>query len=99
MENNPQIVFERLFGDGSTDAQRQARRQQARSLLDSVAAGGAVAPEGSAGGRPRRLRDYLDDVREIERRIQQVDAQLSRDLDAAGRAGRHSGRRSRITSS
>ena len=36
MENNPQIVFERLFGDGSTDAQRQERRQQSRSLLDSI---------------------------------------------------------------
>ena len=36
MENNPQIVFERLFGDGSTDAQRQERRQQATSLLDSI---------------------------------------------------------------
>ena len=36
MENNPQIVFERLFGDGSTDAQRQERRNQARSLLDSI---------------------------------------------------------------
>src|SRR5262249_57860678 len=36
MENSPQIVFERLFGDGSTDAQRKARRQQSISLLDSV---------------------------------------------------------------
>ena len=36
MENNPQIVFQRLFGDGSTDAQRQERRNQAKSLLDSI---------------------------------------------------------------
>ena len=36
MENNPQVAFERLFGDGSTDAQRAARRTEARSLLDSV---------------------------------------------------------------
>src|SRR5512132_344831 len=36
MENNPQVVFERLFGDGSTDAQRKERRQQSQSLLDSV---------------------------------------------------------------
>ena len=36
MENNPQIVFERLFGDGSTDAQRAERRQQSKSLLDSI---------------------------------------------------------------
>ena len=38
MQNNPQVVFERLFGDGSTDAERAARRQQSLSLLDSVTA-------------------------------------------------------------
>src|SRR5262249_2014003 len=36
MEHSPQIVFERLFGDGTTDAQRKARREQSVSLLDSV---------------------------------------------------------------
>ena len=36
MQNDPQVVFERLFGDGSTDAERLARRQQSVSLLDSV---------------------------------------------------------------
>jgi hypothetical protein len=36
MENNPQVVFEKLFGDGGNDADRAARRQQSRSLLDSV---------------------------------------------------------------
>src|SRR5213078_365587 len=36
MENNPQVVFEKLFGDGNTDAERRARRQQAVSLLDSL---------------------------------------------------------------
>jgi hypothetical protein len=39
MQNNPQVVFEKLFGDGSTmNAERDARRQQSLSLLDSVAA-------------------------------------------------------------
>ena len=36
MEHSPQVVFERMFGDGSDDAQRKARRQQSISLLDSV---------------------------------------------------------------
>ena len=36
MENNPQVVFEKLFGDGSNNADRQARKQLSRSLLDSV---------------------------------------------------------------
>ena len=94
MENNPQIVFERLFGDGSTDAQRQERRQQSQSLLDSI----GRSRRSKRICRPRdrrRLRDYLDEVREIERRVKQVDAQLSRQPRAAGRAGRHSRRRSR----
>jgi hypothetical protein len=81
MENNPQIVFERLFGDGSTDAQRQERRQQARSLLDSIRQEVPALEKDLPAGDRRRLRDYLDEVREIERRVKQVDAQLSRDLD------------------
>src|SRR5690606_1058497 len=36
MENNPQLVFERLFGDGANDEQRRERRAQSASLLDSI---------------------------------------------------------------
>src|SRR5262245_54723215 len=81
MENNPQIVFERLFGDGSTDAQRQERRQQSRSLLDSILSEVPSLQKDLPAGDKRRLNDYLDEVREIERRVRQVDAQLSRDLN------------------
>ncbi len=80
MENNPQVVFERLFGDGSTDAQRKERRQQSQSLLDSITAEVPSLEKDLPAGDRTRLRDYLDQVREIERRVQQVDAQLSRDL-------------------
>jgi len=81
MENNPQIVFERLFGDGSTDAQRQERRQQSRSLLDSITRQVPSLEKDLPAGDRQRLHDYLDEVREIERRVNQVDAHLSRDLD------------------
>jgi hypothetical protein len=81
MENNPQIVFERLFGDGSTDAQRQERRQQSQSLLDSIKQQVPSLEKNLPAGDRTRLREYLDEVREIERRVKQVDAQLSRDLD------------------
>ena len=81
MENNPQIVFERLFGDGSTDAQRQERRNQARSLLDSIRDQVPTLEKDLPAGDRRRLREYLEEVREIERRVKQVDATLSRDLD------------------
>ena len=81
MENNPQLVFERLFGDGSTDAQRQERRNQARSLLDSVRDQVPSLEKDLPAGDRRRLREYLDEVREIERRVKLVDATLSRNLD------------------
>jgi hypothetical protein len=81
MENNPQLVFERLFGDGSTDAERSERREQAKSLLDSVrqqtASLGRELPAADRG----RLNDYLEEVREIERRVHLVDSKLSVDLD------------------
>lgn len=81
MEDNPQLVFERLFGDGSTDAQRQERRAQAKSLLDSVRAQVPGLEKDLPPGDRRRLRAYLEEVREIERRVQQFDATLARSID------------------
>ena len=81
MENNPQLVFERLFGDGSTDAQRLERRQQSQSLLDSITRQVPSLEKDLPASDRQRLRDYLEEVREIERRVKQVDAKLSRNLD------------------
>jgi hypothetical protein len=81
MENNPQLVFERLFGDGSTDAQRLERRRQSQSLLDSIKGQVPSLEKDLPAGDRRRLRDYLDEVREIERRVHQFDAKLSADLE------------------
>jgi len=72
MENNPQVVFERLFGDGSDDAQRRQRRDFARSLLDAVGSDlGALEKTLPAGDR-QRLGSYIEDVREVERRLQKA---------------------------
>jgi hypothetical protein len=81
MENNPQLVFERLFGDGSTDAQRLERRRQAQSLLDSIAQQVPSLEKDLPAADRRRLREYLDEVREIERRVQHFDSKLSASLD------------------
>jgi hypothetical protein len=81
MQNNPQVVFERLFGDGSTDAQRKARREQSMSLLDSVLGEAASLQKKLPAGDRSRLDQYLEDVREIERRVQKAGQQLSDDLD------------------
>jgi hypothetical protein len=75
MEINPRVVFERLFGDGSSDSERLANKQADRSILDSVTKETARL-EGGLGARDRaRVGDYLDNIREIERRIQKAEQQ------------------------
>jgi hypothetical protein len=81
MENNPQVVFERLFGDGSTDAQRKARRDQAKSLLDSVIGEVAALGKDLPAADRSRMSDYLDEVREVERRVAAVDQRLSSGIE------------------
>jgi hypothetical protein len=84
MEHNPRVVFERLFGDvGSTDAKsRLARMAENRSLLDAI--GDKIASLERALG-PKdlsKLSEYLDAIRDIERRIQRAEEQSSRELPA-----------------
>ncbi|HUN25168.1 MAG TPA: DUF1552 domain-containing protein [Steroidobacteraceae bacterium] len=69
MEINPQTVFERMFGDGSSPALRRERREREASILDSVTGSiGELMPEVPHADRVR-LEQYLDDVRETERRL------------------------------
>jgi len=80
MQNNPQVVFERLFGDGSTDAERRARRQQSVSLLDSVLGEASALQRRLPSGDRNRVDQYLTDIREIERRIEKAAKQASSEL-------------------
>ena len=80
MQNNPQVVFERLFGDGTTATLRRERRQQSLSLLDSVTTEAAALQRRLPAADRARVDQYLTDVREIERRVQKMGAQLSDDL-------------------
>jgi hypothetical protein len=69
MEINPQVVFERMFGDGSSPELRRARREREASILDSVTGSlNDLMPQVSHTDRVR-LEQYTDDVREIERRL------------------------------
>jgi hypothetical protein len=69
MEINPRVVFDRLFGDGSTAEERLERIEQERSILDAVS-GLVRRLQGGLGANDRnRVAEYLDTVREIERRI------------------------------
>ena len=81
MQNNPQVVFERLFGDGNDLQQRKARRQQSLSLLDSVLGEAGTLQQKLPPSDRARMDQYLTDVREIERRIQKVGQQVSDDLE------------------
>src|SRR5579885_2756926 len=72
MEINPRKVFERMFGQGSNAAERLTRKQQDRSILDGFMAQAATLQK-KLGPRDRAtVNDYLESVREIERRIQKT---------------------------
>ncbi len=86
-EGRPRAVFERLFGDSDTTdpAQRLARIQQDGSLLDSVTEA-TTDLMSQLGPRDRvQLSQYLDAVRDIERRIQIAEGQTSREIPAVDR--------------
>ena len=72
-ENNPRIVFERLFGDGGTAHQRVAQARENRSILDSVMSDLGRLQQSLGPADRTTLTDYLDSVREVERRIQRVE--------------------------
>jgi hypothetical protein len=69
MELNPQVVFERMFGSGSTPEQRMARRLRNQSILDSI--NGKISDLRQEISVPDRSRldSFTDNVREIERRL------------------------------
>ena len=75
MENNPRVVFERLFGDGGTTEQRVAEMRRDRSILDSVTDDLANLERSIGKGDRARLDQYLDSIRALERRITLSEAQ------------------------
>lgn len=76
-ESNPRAVFELLFGDSETTdpAARAAQARRDRSILDFVRQDAARLGLGLGAGDRRKLGEYLDAVREIERRIQKAEGQ------------------------
>ena len=72
-EGNPRAVFQKLFGQGDTDKERAAILHETGSILDRVK-GQAARLQTSLGVRDRVVvSDYLDSVREIERRVQMAE--------------------------
>jgi Protein of unknown function (DUF1552) len=81
MEINPRAVFERLFGAAGTTAQRLARMEKEQSILDSVTQEASSLGSGLGPRDRARMTDYLDNLREIERRIQKQEARSAKQVD------------------
>jgi hypothetical protein len=73
MTLDPRMIFENLFGEGGTPAERQQRQQVNRSILDWISHSVAKLQRGLEPGDKARLANYLENVREIERRIQRIE--------------------------
>jgi hypothetical protein len=81
MEADPRKLFERLFGQGDTPQERKAIARQYSSILDLVSQEAADLQRSLDAPDRARMGDYLESVREIERRVQKMDAQDLSALD------------------
>jgi hypothetical protein len=76
MEINPRRVFERMFGQGGDASTRAARREQDKSILDALTAQAAGLRSQLGASDRTTVSAYLDNVREIERRLDQAGGRL-----------------------
>jgi hypothetical protein len=76
-EANPRVVFERLFGDGGSAKDRLAALKEDGSLIDFVSEDIAHVQKKLGASDRTKLGQYLDSVREIERRIQKAESQTA----------------------
>ena len=81
-ENNPRVVFERLFGSSeSTDPRvRASRLRRDRSILDSVNARVRELQQTLGASDTRKMSDYLESLRDVERRIQKAEEQSTKEI-------------------
>lgn len=80
VEINPRAIFEELFGDGRSSAERLARIREERSILDSVTEKAARLQRKLGPADRGKMTQYLDSVRDVERRIQKAEVQGSQEL-------------------
>jgi hypothetical protein len=87
MENNPRAIFERLFGDSDSTnrEERLARLQERRSVLDFVSHGVNRLMKDVGPSDRTKVSQYLDAVRDIEKRIQMAEEQSSREMPSLQR--------------
>lgn len=80
MEVNPRVLFERMFGGGGSLEHRLARMEEDASILDSITQRVSHLESGLGARDRARLGEYLDNVREIERRIHRAEKQSTSSL-------------------
>ena len=87
MIRDPRFAFDQLFGVGATPEERKQRRQEDRSILDAITASASRLRNTLGAADRARLEAYLTEVREVEKRIQRVEAQnnsgIERELPGA----------------
>ena len=82
MEINPRVVFDRMFGgDAATPEERRARVERNNSILDAVGESVSDLQRGLGARDRAKLTEYLDNVREIERQIQQTEKRAASLVD------------------
>jgi hypothetical protein len=77
MVRDPRVVFDQLFGAGATPEERAANLRADKSILDWVTNQISTLRKEIGSSDRQRLNEYLDNIREIERRIQRVEARNS----------------------
>jgi hypothetical protein len=80
-EADPRVIFERLFGDGGTPSERRAELRRNSSILDWMRSDLARLQRELGAGDQTRVTQYLDSVREVERRIQTAERQAETTID------------------
>lgn len=82
MIRDPRVAFDQLFGAGGSPEQRAARMRSDRSILDWITGEVARMKKDLGPTDRNRLDDYLEDVREIEKRIQKIEARNAGDAQS-----------------
>lgn len=81
MQTDPRVVFERLFGEGLGVDQRRRQLSQDQSILDAIVGQVGHLQKRLGAADTARVNEYLDSVREVERRVQKMEARVGEHVD------------------
>ena len=81
MQTDPRVVFERLFGEGLGAEQRRRQLTQDQSILDAIVGQVGHLQKRLGAADTARVDEYLDSVREVERRVQKMEARVGQHID------------------